>query len=84
MSICITAWRVLESARPSEQRPIFPAKAPPFYVPVRLEIPWPAIERYARFEGLSREATQLLVDVIAYLDRERAVKIDHQLKRSAR
>jgi hypothetical protein len=56
--MCLRAWGDLSTCRPIGMAVGF--------------IPWTAIIEWARFHGLDREATQILVDVIRKLDHDRA------------
>jgi hypothetical protein len=58
VALCLTAWAELSTCRP-----IGMAVGP---------IPWTAIIAWARFHGLDREATGVLVTVIRRLDNDRA------------
>lgn len=58
VALCLTAWAELSTCRP-----IGMAVGP---------IPWTAIIEWARFHGLDREATGVLVSVIRRLDNDRA------------
>jgi hypothetical protein len=81
MLIVIGAWKVLDADRPYALRPMAVPKAPPIYVPFRGEIPSRAVAQYARDEGMSTEAARLLIEVIAYLDADRAARELNEMKR---
>ena len=71
MSLVIECWQTLASSRP-----VVPYGMGGSY---RGEIPFPAIDAWARRMGLDDEHTLLVVDVIGKLDADRTERIYNEL-----
>lgn len=85
MSMCIEAWKALESTRQAEVHAVVNAEGR--IVALRTihgPIPYPGILVWARFNQCDHEFTQILAWVIQYVDFERTRRIHNELANQGR